>query len=230
MKFKNFFVIFLYFIVSLSVSSDPPHNWKSHSMVAKEVIKVYDSFNTYQANFKITTKNKVMTGIAYYKKPGKVRFDFNQPYGDLLITDGKILWIVVGRQNLIGKQDLTLRAKDENNRPIFAVMPGKGVEHLFKKYHYKFDDINQPKEMEGKKYFVLDLEKIEKIGGYEKMLLYINAENFLIEKAIAEGSFGTKTTIEFSNVKTNIELEGKLFQYNPPENARIVLNPLVSEE
>ncbi|MFN3247574.1 MAG: LolA family protein, partial [Leptonema sp. (in: bacteria)] len=107
---------------------------------------------------------------------------------------------------------------------------GRGVKHLFNDYHYKFDDINQPKEIDGKKYYVLDLEQKVKIGGYEKMRLFINADNFFIEKSIAEGSFGTKTTIEFSNIETNIELEGKLFQYTPPDNVRIVLNPLVSEE
>jgi outer membrane lipoprotein-sorting protein len=171
-----------------------------------------------------------MYGTAYYKEPGRVRFEFTKPYRDLIISDGKILWIIIANQNLVGKQDLTLKTKNENNQPIFAVMPGRGVKHLFNDYHYKFDDINQPKEIDGKKYYVLDLEQKVKIGGYEKMRLFINADNFFIEKSIAEGSFGTKTTIEFSNIETNIELEGKLFQYTPPDNVRIVLNPLVSEE
>ncbi|GIX41606.1 MAG: membrane protein [Leptospiraceae bacterium] len=230
MKLKKVFLLYILLCFSYSIMGEPPHNWKSHSMVAREVIKKYEDFKTYKANFTIKTKNKFMQGIAYYMQPGRVRFEFTQPYGDLLISDGKILWIVVGKQNLIGKQDLTLNVKNEDNKPIFAVMPGRGIKHLFNDYHYKFDDINQPKEIDGKKYYVLDLEQKVKIGGYERMQLYINAENFFIEKAIAEGSFGTKTTIEFSNIQTNIELEGKLFQYKPPENARIVLNPLVSEE
>jgi len=223
-------IVLIFFIYIFHLWSQQPHNWKSHSMVAKEVIKVYDSFKTYKANFKITSPNKVMYGTAYYKEPGRVRFEFTQPYRDLIISDGKILWIIIANQNLVGKQDLTLKTKNEDNQPIFAVMPGRGVKHLFNDYHYKFDDINQPKDIDGKKYYVLDLEQKVKIGGYEKMRLFINADNFFIEKSIAEGSFGTKTTIEFSNIETNIELEGKLFQYTPPDNVRIVLNPLVSEE
>ncbi len=227
---KSFFFLFYLSVAINLYSENPPHNWKSHSMVAKEVIKTYESFKTYKADFVITSKNKIMKGIAYYKQPGRVRFEFTQPYGDLLISDGKILWIVVGKQNLVGKQDLTLDVKNENDKPIFAVMPGRGVSHLFSKYHYKFDDIYQPKEINGKKYYVLDLEQKVKMGGYEKMKLFINADNFFIEKSIAEGSFGLITTIEFFNIKTNIEIEGKLFQYNPPENVRIIMNPLVSEE
>ncbi len=228
MNLSRYFLILILLISKLD--ADPPHNWKSHSMVAKEVIQTYKNLKTYKANFIIKTKNKEQRGIAYYKEPGKVRFEFTQPYGDLLISDGKILWIIIGSQNLVGKQDLSLDVKNEDNKPIFAVMPGRGVEHLFNKYHYKFDDINQPKEMNGKKYYVLDLEQKVKIGGYEKMKLFVNSENFLIEKAEAEGSFGITTNIEFFDIKTNIEIEGKLFQYNPPENVKIVLNPLVSED
>lgn len=228
MKLNKLFIIIILFTNFLY--ADPPHNWKSHSMVAKEVIQTYRSLKTYRANFVIKTKNKVQSGIAYFKEPGKVRFEFTQPYGDLLISDGKILWIIIGSQNLVGKQDLSLDVKNEDNRPIFAVMPGRGVEHLFNKYHYRFDDINQPKEINGKNYYVLDLEQKVKIGGYEKMKLFINADNFLIEKAEAEGSFGILTNIDFFDIKTNIELQGKLFQYTPPDNVKIVLNPLVSEE
>ncbi|MCS7204521.1 MAG: outer membrane lipoprotein carrier protein LolA [Leptospiraceae bacterium] len=223
-------VLFFVFLFGFSLYSNPPHNWMSHSMVVKEIIKTYESFENYRADFKIITKNRVSSGVAYYKKGGRVRFEFHQPAGDLLISDGKILWIVVGKQNLVGKQDLQLQVKNEDNKPIFAVMPGRGVSHLFQKYHYKFDDIQQPKEIDGKKYYVLDLEQKVKIGGYEKMKLFVNPKTFFIEKAIAEGSFGTKVTIEFSNIQTQLEIEGKLFQYQPPENARVVLNPLVSEE
>lgn len=210
--------------------SDPSRNWVSHTHVVKEIIRVYDSFENYRADFRITKKNRVVTGIAYYKKPGRVRFEFTNPSGDLIISDGKVLWIVIGKQNIVGKQDLNLQVKDENDKPIFAVMPGRGVSHLFRKYHYKFDDIQQPKVIDGKRYYVLDLEQKVKTGGYEKMKLYVNADTYFIEKAMAEGSFETKTTIEFFNIQIDRELEGKLFQFQPGENARIVLNPLVSED
>lgn len=228
MKFSKFFIIFI--ILNKLYSENPPHNWQSHSMVARKIIEKYESFDNYKAEFVIQTKNKTMRGISYYQKPGKIRFEFYQPNGDLMISDGKILWIVIPSQRLVGKQDLKLDVKDEDNKPIFAVMPGSGIRHLFTKYHYKFDDIHQPKEINNKKYFVMDLEQKVKIGGYRNIKLFINAENYFIEKAIAEGSFGVQTTIEFSNIKTNTEIEGKLFQFQPPENYRIVLNPLVSEE
>ncbi len=230
--FLNLIILFLgIFITPSPVESENSLNkWKSHSSVVKEVIKTYENINTLKVYFTIQTKNKISMGIAYYQKPGKTRFEFSKPSGDLLISDGKTLWIVVGSQNLVGKQDLTLNAKDENNKPIFSVLPVKGIQHLFERYHYKFDDINQPKEIDGKKYYVLVLEQKEKIGGYEKMKIFINAETFLIEKAIAEGNYGIVTTVNFSNFSKNIELEGKLFQFNPPENSRIVSNPLVSED
>ncbi|MFN3605152.1 MAG: LolA family protein [Leptonema sp. (in: bacteria)] len=229
MKYTKLLIVIFIFKIQLN-AENPPHNWQSHSMVARKVIEKYESFDNFKAEFIIYSKNKTMKGISYYQKPGKVRFEFSQPYGDLMISDGKILWIVIASQKLVGKQDLKLNVKNEENKPIFAVMPGSGIRHLFTKYHYKFDDIQQPKIINNKKYYVMDLEQKVKIGGYKNLRLFINAENYFIEKANAEGSFGIQTTIEFFNIKINTEMEGKLFQFQPPENYRMVLNPLVSED
>lgn len=229
MKFLKFCGALLLLIINL-YSENPPTNWQSHSMVARKVVEKYESFDNFKADFVIKTKTKTMKGIAYYQSPGKVRFEFSQPYGDLIISDGKILWIVIASQGLVGRQDLNLNTKDEEGKSIFSVMPGSGIKHLFTKYHYKFDDIRQPKEINNKKYYVMDLEQKVKIGGYRNIRLFISAENYLIEKAIAEGNFGVQTIIEFFNTKTNTEIEGKLFQFQPPENYRIVQNPLVVEE
>ncbi len=229
MRSLKFTGVLLSFITNL-YSQNPPANWQSHSMVARKVIEKYESFDNFKANFVIKTKNKTMKGISYYQNPGKVRFEFTQPSGDLMISDGKILWIVIASQKLVGKQDLKLNAKDEQGKSIFSLLPGSGIKRLFTKYHYKFDDIHQPKQIDNKKYYVMDLEQKVKIGGYRNIKLFINAENYLIEKAIAEGNFGVQTMIEFSNIKTNTEIEGKLFQFQPPEDYRMVFNPLVVEE
>lgn len=217
-------------IPSLVLLANPPHNWHSHAEVARKVMKVYDEMNSYRAEFQIQTAKKTMTGTASYLKPGKVRFDFTSPGGDMLLSDGKVLWIVIQRLNVIGRQDLTLDQKDENGNRIFAVMPGAGISRLFRKYHYRFAGLDQPRTVDGKEYYVLELEQKEKIGGYTQMTLYINSQNYLIEKAEAIDSLDGKTLIQYRNIRPGEPLDGKLFQYSPPDNQRVVYNPLVQEE
>ncbi len=221
-------LLFLFPVVL--VDANPPHNWHSHADVVRKVTSVYRKLKSYRAEFVIQTPKKTMRGTASYLKPGKVRFDFSSPAGDMLLSDGKVLWIVISRLNVIGRQDLALDTRDENGNRIFAVMPGAGVDRLFRKYHYRFAGLEQPRKLDGKEYFVLELEQKEKIGGYTHMTLYINSQSYLIEKAEAVDSLDGKTMIQFRNIRPDVALDGKLFQYRPPDTRPIVYNPLVSEE
>lgn len=212
------------------LDAHPPHNWHSHAEVVRRVTDTYKKLKSYRAEFMIQTPKKTMTGTASYLKPGRVRFDFSNPPGDMLLSNGKVLWIVISRLNVIGRQDLELDQKDENGNRIFAVMPGSGIDRLFRKYHYRFAGLEQPRKVDGKDYFVLELEQKEKIGGYTQMTLYINSQTYLIEKAEAIDSLDGKTMVQFRNIRPDEPLDGKLFQYSPPDTQRVVYNPLVSED
>lgn len=175
-------------------------------------------------------KSTTMSGHCYYQKPGKIRYEFDQPNGNLIVSDGRILWVFIKRLGAVGKQDLTLKKKNESDSDIFSTTPGPGLSRLFRKYHYKFDKPQQPRKFDDGTFFVLEMEQREKIGGYETILLYIDPSNYLIRKAEATDSYGKRTVISFSAIELDPQLEGKLFQYQPEDNIRIVLNPLVSED
>ncbi|MCB1160796.1 MAG: outer-membrane lipoprotein carrier protein LolA, partial [Leptospiraceae bacterium] len=139
-------------------------------------------------------------------------------------------WIYIKSKNAVGKQDLTIQKKNKAGKLIFSANSKEGLYRLFRKYHYKFDSTKQPRKGEdGNLYFVLDLEQREKIGGFENILLFVDAKTYLIKKAIASDSRGKTTTLEFSNIALNQELEDGLFKYHISGNSKIVNNPLVSD-
>ncbi|MCE9499788.1 MAG: outer membrane lipoprotein carrier protein LolA [Leptospira sp.] len=221
----------LFFLNGLSAQS---HNWNSPSEVVKKIKKKFVNIKSYTAEFRITTvsakKTTNMRGNCTYKSPGKIRYDFNEPEGDAIVSDGKTLWIYIKRIGAVGKQDLELK-KNNTSGPIFQAGSAEGLNRLFRKYHYKFDSISQPQvsPKDGKQYFVLALEQREKVGGYENMLLYVDAESYLIKKAIAADGRGKETTIDFSEIKLDPEIEDGIFNYHISGNAKIVNNPLVSD-
>jgi len=219
----------------LGAQSTPPHNWNSPSEVVKKIKKKFESIQSYSADFQIRTlenkKEKTMRGKCHYKRPGKIRYNFLEPDGDEIVSDGKILYIYIKKLNAVGKQDLTLDKKNSSG-PVFTANSPDGLNRLFKKYHYKFDIIEQPRlafEKDPTKYFVLDLDQRERIGGFEKMKLYVDSESYLIKKATAMDGRGKETTISFSNINFEDELEDGLFNFHMSGNAKIVNNPLVSE-
>lgn len=209
------------------------HNWHSHAEVARKVIHTFEDLKTYSARFEMVSrdggKTQNMSGTVYFSKPGKVLFDFDRPSGDFILSDGKIMWIYLKRRNVVGKQDLSLKKENESGSMIFSADPDAGISRLFRKYHYRFDTVKQPREIDGQEVFVLDLDQREKIGGYENIKLHIDTKTYLIKRAIGTTGSGKTTTISFQNIQINPPIEGKKFQYKPDDRVRVVLNPLVNE-
>ena len=232
-KILLFCVVFAFF--SSNALFSQAHNWNSPSEVVKNVKKKFAEMKSYTADFKIQTvnnkKTSSMKGKATYKAPGKIRYEFAEPDGDLIVSDGKTLWIYIKKINAVGKQDLEINKQNTSGDPIFQSASPAGLNRLFRKYHYKFDTISQPRNAnnDGKSYFVLSLEQREKIGGFENMLLYIDAETYLVKKTIATDSRGKQTTIEFVNMVLDPEVEDGTFNYHISGNSKIVNNPLVSD-
>ena len=208
--------------------------WYSHAEVARAVQKAFDTTDQFSAGFQITTKEggrvKNMSGQLFYQKPGKIRYEFSQPTGNLIVSDGRIMWFYIRRLNAVGKQELTLKKQNASNRDVFTADPTSGLKRLFRKYHYRFDTPEQPRKFDDGTFFVLDMEQREKIGGYEKIRLFVDSQTYLVHRAEASDGYGKQTSISFSDINTSRKLEGKLFQYQPDDGVRVVLNPLVKED
>ncbi|MDX1960873.1 MAG: outer membrane lipoprotein carrier protein LolA [Leptospiraceae bacterium] len=209
------------------------HNWNSPSEVVKKVKKKYTEMKSMTADFKILTTNGKKTsslkGTSQYKNPGKIRYDFTQPDGDAIVSNGKTLWIYIKKIGAAGIQAMDIQKKNSNNEPIFQPGSPTGLSRMFRKYHYKFDSTTQPQKLEdGNSYFVLALEQREKIGGFETMTLYIDSNDYLIKKAIGRDARGKETTIEYSKIVLDSEIQDGVFNYQISGNAKIVQNPLVS--
>ena len=224
-------------LLLFSLDTPPVHGqsdrtWHSHARVARRVMKKFKSFNTYVANFNIRTKTgrrvRNMRGRLYFKKPNKVRYEFTVPRGNLMVSNGSILWIYIRRLNAAGKQDLKLKKKNDSKQFVFTGAPGSGLTRLFRKYHYRFDKPEQPRDEGGRSVYVLYMTQRERIGGYENIKLYIDASTYLIRKAVAQDGDGKETEISFSRIRLNTPLDGSRFQFNV-KNARVVDNPLVNK-
>jgi outer membrane lipoprotein-sorting protein len=225
--------LFIILLLLPSLLLAQAHNWNSPSEVVKKIKKRYSELKSYTSEFTITINNNKkstqMKGSCSYKTPGKIRYDFSNPEGDTIVSDGKTLWIYIKKIGAVGKQDLEISKNNTSGEPIFQANSIPGLNRIFRKYHYKFDSINQPQKLEdGKEYFVLSLEQREKIGGFENMTLYVNSNDYIVYKAIGKDARGKETILEYSKFNPDTEIEDGIFNYHISGNAKIVNNPLVS--
>lgn len=220
--------------VMLMGQEKPSHNWSNHAEVARQVIKKFDDLNSVTGHFQITTtdggRTRTMRGRYYFQKPNKLRYEFDSPAGNLIVSNGRVMWFYIRRNNLVGRQDLSIQKNNSSGQPIFVNGVVSGLRRLFNKYHYKFDSAVQPREIDGKKTYVLSMNQRTRIGGYEKLTLYVDASTFLVRKAEGSDGYGKKSRMVFNNIKLNPSLEGKLFQYSPDDRVRVVKNPFVKDD
>lgn len=199
--------------------------------IAKKMQAKFKSLKAYQADFSLSikdlNKSKVSSGVATYGEGGKLNFTFNQPAGDLIVSNGQTLFVYVSRLRAVGKQPL--KTKDKDGKGLYSAGTAEGLSNLFRRYHYRFDQPEQPRDVEGGRYFILDLKEKEITGGYDKITLFVHAESYLIEKMRASSPSGRTVELVFSNIKLNPAIDNKLFQFKEPANVKIVDNPLTTE-
>ncbi|MDH5719526.1 MAG: outer membrane lipoprotein carrier protein LolA [Spirochaetia bacterium] len=222
-------VLYIIVFVSATFSAYAEDFLHPNDVVDKMKIH-FKKIETYKAEFNIKSKEKnkllVSKGLAYYKKGGYINFTFKNPSGDLIISNGKKMWVYIASLKAVGIQDLDVSSNSKN---IYNAGSYEGLVNLFRRYHYRFDTPKQPVVKSKKKYFVLLLEEKEKSGGFETMLVYVDAKSYLISSIVASLPSGRQVTLEFDNIELNKEIPGNMFSYKLKPDDKVVENPLVTE-
>ncbi len=198
------------------------------SDIVTKIKKRFGELETYQASFTIVSeklgKKKTQRGVIKYKASNRLLLQFYSPQGQKIVSNGKMMWIYIPSMNVVAEQDL------KGDGGIFSTGTKTGLKRLFSKYHYRFAGKEQPEvQKNGPKMYTLYLKQKESRSGYRTLRLWVS-EDFMIRKAKGETSSGKKIEITFSDIKTNINLPNGLFKFDVPARARVIKNPMISEE
>jgi len=227
MRFKRilFLVfIFLFFCGQVVLASDlsskaasaPDATLLSLNKLIDKVEKHY-SVSGFIADFSQTSSIKAMeitdsaSGRAFFKRPGKMRWEYETPDRQMIITDGKTLWVFRPEDNqvMIGKA------------PSFF-KDGKGFSFLsdMKVIKQKFDMVLEKESKEG--FFVLKLLPKEKTYDIAEIYLWISRNTFDVVRILTYNSYGDETRIVFNNIQLKQELDDSLFSFEITEGIEVL--------
>ena len=151
------------------------------------------------------------SGKAIFKRPGKMRWEYETPERQTIITDGNTLWIFRPDDNqvMIGKAPSFFKG-------------GKGFSFLsdMKEIRQKFDIRLEEKAPEG--FFVLTLFPKEKTYDVVKIQLIISKKVFDIVEIKTYNSYGDETWFGFSNIQFKQKIDDSLFHFNIPKDAEVL--------
>lgn len=185
----------------------------------KKLEKQYEAMKDFHADFTQETRlasiNKVEKGAGsvWFKKPGKMLWEYTAPQAQKIILDGKNLWLYVPEDKQVMK----------NN---FSTIPQHIVVDLFRgKIAIQEKFKVSPAQSENKKELALDLVPLTYDPTVKKLTLWVDAEKFYILRTCLDDDFGTRTTLAFSNIAIDKNMPDSTFAFTPPPGVEVFEPP-----
>jgi len=151
------------------------------------------------------------SGKIFVRYPGKMRWEYEKPERQIIITDGFKLWIYRPADN----QVMT------GSAPAFF-SDGKGASFLSditlvrKKFNISLG------ESKDDFFYELKLKPLEKTLDVTDIRLSVTKNTFTVIRVVTYNSYGDKNHIEFLNHEFKAELNDSLFSFEAPEGIDVL--------
>jgi len=188
----------------------------------KKIEKRYEDMKDLRARFHQKTRFAALDrtehgeGTVFFKKGGKMRWEYSAPQVQKFILDGKNLWVYLPEEKQVMK----------NN---FNVIPSHIITDLFRsrinlRERFHVTMVNAGVQTAGNE-ITLELSPVEYDPTVKKLHLTIDAGSYLIVKTSLEPEFGNTTDLTFSNIEVDTGLDDTLFEFTPPPGVELFEAP-----
>lgn len=148
------------------------------------------------------------TGTVYLQRPGRFRWDYTEPFPQLIVADGERVWLYDP-----GLEQVTVRAQSQalGSTPAALLTSKQPVDQNF-----EITELNG--SADGNAW--LALEPRDAAGNFERIRIGFDAQG--LHAMELSDSFGQTTRIEFSALRRNPELDAGLFRFTPPAGVDVI--------
>lgn len=155
------------------------------------------------------TRLQDVTGTIWVKRPGKFRWDTNEPYPQSIITDGDVLWIY--DKDLDQATQKKLDTQVGNTPALLLSGDPNSILKSFSVSAYEYEESGE---------WRFDLTPKTEEALFE--LLRVHFVKGTIRDMYLRDSLGQTTRIEFKSPKLNIEIKDNIFEFTPPEGVDVI--------
>ncbi len=193
--------------------------------IADKIQANYEKILDYQANFvqevTLTNIKKIQKneGVVYFKKGGKMRWDYQKPQRQEFISDGKTIWHYMPADNQVWV-DKAAHAFSSKTPSTFLT----GMGNLKKDFKIKF---TESPLVDTKKNYLLELFPKEEQPGIKRLLLVVAKDSYQVVETLVYDQFGNLTRVTFSEIKVNSNLPDDLFTFQIPKGAEVIRPPVL---
>ena len=178
--------------------------------------KQYESVKTITARFVqksyVKTMNQTLEakGKVQIKKPGKMKWVYNAPEPQVLVSNEKILWLYIPDEGQVTK--VPVESIYSSNTPALF-LAGKG------KLTDTFDVMKVSTE---KGLITVVLIPKEEDNSVDQLALVANSKSYQIVGSTVYDKLGNKTEINFSDIRINEKIPESTFQFEVPAGVELL--------
>ena len=188
----------------------------SEQQALDAIQRQYEKVSTFEADFtqrsyvKMMNQTQSVKGTVKIKKPGKMKWVYGAPDTQILISDGKNLWLYVPEEEQATK--VPVESIYSSNAPALF-LAGKGK--LTRSFNV--ESVSQ----ENQNILVTLVPKNED-QGLARLILHADKKNYQITGSTVYDKLGNKTEIRFSRIRINREIPEEQFQLKTPPGVEIL--------
>jgi outer membrane lipoprotein carrier protein len=181
--------------------------------------KRYDQAKDFRARFSqnysraAVNRSTVSTGTVAFKKPGRMRWDYEKPEPRMFVSNGQVLWLYEPTEKQAFKQEL----KNSQLPAALAFLMGKG------KIADEFDVAFAKDAKHGRAGdYRLALTPKQPQSSYKSILFVVDPKEFLVRETLLMDPQGNTNHFVFDDMVVNDKVPDTLFKWTPPAGVRVV--------
>ena len=189
----------------------------------QSVEATYQKIRDLKAPFRQSAFNRAVgqtveaTGTLYLKKPGKLRWEYQTPTPQVIVSDARRLWVYTPELKQVNVTD----APEALAGPAGSFLQGLGQVREF--FQARFLNPAQPTDADGN--VVLDLTPKEPRPLLARLIVTVDPKTWLVRTAVVHDELGNTVTVRFGTVTVNAGLADTLFTFVPPAGVTVVPVP-----
>ena len=176
----------------------------------------YEQIRTFQAEFVQKSYVKMMNqtleakGQVQIKKPGQMKWVYEAPDPQVLVSNNKTLWLYVPEDEQVTKMSVE-NIYSSNTPALF--LAGKG----------KLTDSFLVIQVErGERETTVVLVPKEEDDTLDRLLLHADNKSFQIVGSSVYDKLGNRTEMRFKNILIDRDIPGDTFQFQVPDNVELL--------
>jgi outer membrane lipoprotein carrier protein len=214
-------VIVICLITAASVNAETMVSGAPVSKDLKQVLdrlqRHYHDTNSFTAKFieeiaAVGAPKKNRTGTVSFRKPGRMRWEFDDPEKQTIVSDGETLYSYDPDLNQVVETPLKQALKSSSATSFLL-----GIGNINRDFEAAFAHPATPTGL-------VDLILDAKTGGY-KIEVGLDPKSYNLMTLTLTDQLGDVTRIDFSDIHDNVELPDSIFAFKTPAGADVVTAP-----